>query len=573
MALKNNVTVSAGEIPGYVAQPLAEAEGITWHDNLTAIAVAQAAIGNNTTGPAATNTWARVIAGAGSGGDWLMVDPEDTKRMLRATGGVARIINYDSSNGFAIADFSRQQDLWRYQLTEDVQGNTGEAQLMELDGEVYAESITVEFGGASPPCLKAGEEGFCYLGGNKFYALGTTSAFLGAPVEKKIPKLGDGSQPPGSTSCDTSGSDPKFCINQKVETALMFQCEQTGSPGEEEVLPLVCIGQDIFSCLDLCNWICQNCTWIDYSTAEDCDPPCTESCTYEAIKVSSDPDVFEWLIQTDNCTEPGCTCPEVNGVWDPPTSIDDTLTVDCNAEPPTSEGCFDGATSRVANFTAYSAGKDISITFVSSELANGNTVNFIVNASSGSCQAQENLNATATAFYDDPALGGSGCCYIQVYVDTPTDSCMAEGFPSGPIEFPGCDGASVPDDCSPPNAPDGCNDVFCSTGGFETAFLSMAVVNPCPGPATTTALTVTKAADPETLGDQFIAENAALFRTGCGSCRRDTKRIIDRWADKKPTLQQIGILASTIHNKNKSVPMFDIVETLVRFMGMENEQP
>ena len=151
----------------YLHNPLVYGVAVAWHTNIAEYAIATQTIEAGLIGPAAFKPWGQVKADIGGAGAWLMHDPDNPEQFKLATGGIARVITYDTTTGQTVANFDEQQRLWRYILLADVENLEAPAHLLDLNGLPYA-TITLRFLRNDE---KEGDTGQCLHTGNHFDAI------------------------------------------------------------------------------------------------------------------------------------------------------------------------------------------------------------------------------------------------------------------------------------------------------------------------------------------------------------------------------------------------------------------
>ena len=174
-ALAVDQAMPAGGVPSasadmqvsYLHNPLVMGSAVVWHSNIGEFAVATQTIEAGQIGPAAFKPWGQVKADIGGVGDWLMHDPDAPEQFKLATGGIARVITFDTTTGQTVANFDEQQRLWRYELISDVDNLIGVAHLIDLGGNIYA-TANIRFTNSTKV---AGDAGFCLHTGNDFDAI------------------------------------------------------------------------------------------------------------------------------------------------------------------------------------------------------------------------------------------------------------------------------------------------------------------------------------------------------------------------------------------------------------------
>ena len=122
--------------------------------------------------------------------------------------------------------------------------------------------------------------------------------------------------------------DGEYCAEGKKKEITVIDCGDTLSVTDT----LFCISQDIFECLDLCEWYCL------YCPDEPCDPPCVGECIWRAEDLGNG--FYHWTLQSNNCTtsngtDPKCSC------YCPPTISNPTPGVDYPTQcgPPNGDCC------------------------------------------------------------------------------------------------------------------------------------------------------------------------------------------------------------------------------------------
>lgn len=157
----------------FAKNPVIHAVEPTWHGNIGQLVVLSESLaeGDVIGMPVRTSGVVRVTS-ADTSKLWLMPDPDNPRRMKAATGGIFRVLVWVGD--FAVGDFTQNQPLWRYELTQDSNGATSTtgAKLIELDDTVFSTSIDLSDPEGVTEGYASGSTGFCIHAGNEFIAIG-----------------------------------------------------------------------------------------------------------------------------------------------------------------------------------------------------------------------------------------------------------------------------------------------------------------------------------------------------------------------------------------------------------------
>ena len=183
-------------------------------------------------------------------------------------------------------------------------------------------------------CLKDGSGMFAFYDSHsstpsdqKYIAVSTESAMLGAPTQSRIGK-GQMTQAPDGGGSDCANG--VVCFTQEMQDVWLFECSQSGPPppGEGPVETPLCVnGADFFGCLQdaLCEAICM---CPAFAQSEECVTPCADNgCDWQW-------DGGDWININSNCLDP-CICGPKPEIPPPPgTQVDDIVSVPCVNPPP-----------------------------------------------------------------------------------------------------------------------------------------------------------------------------------------------------------------------------------------------